>query len=720
MAAITLPAAFPNRAQPNASKTPAEPRALTALEMLALPLLRFVQPGRRAEFELNAELARRAAQQRASERELKKELLKEAKLYEQIIVTRWAALGAYHRPHTQWDGPEKIHKKLKVHRVQFEYIGVTPETMFYKILTRRRAGLMGLFGAQNALPADVRVLDLISEETLNELSYACHRRVRMINEDPRFGVWIAVDRLAGMDGLPNKVPFTGMLEHYPIEHIEKAPLILGVGKHRQVQVVYLADHPHVLIAGSSGGGKSNMVNNIISQLMWFTDPESIKFTLIDLKRMEFGMYIGSPHLSGPVIFTAEDAIKALNDLITEVLRRADILSGKAKELSVWNKRFPDERMPRLVVVIDEFAELMLASGRQTSKTIEDLVTRLVNLGRAVGVHAIICTQRPAVAVLPNSIKINMPLIISGRTQSAAQSSVIVDNADAANLPLDPKGRMIYLSGSQRQEIQTPFIDDDDVRTAVRIANGRAAKVIRLSGYDPVIVPEGLTEWINANEDGWLSGKTAFKLQDFAINAKMFKGYGDDLTSAGQTEKFGKVWRLKQPKVRPAPVVTHVQHTPAVIEPPTLEAAVETVPPAIVEDGFMNNLTPNQFKVLGVIVASDAVSLTEILKSTGLSTGSTSTALGSLSRKKLIQKSGSKYAPTSAGKENLSKIIAFNIQKASSDVLLEKESTEGGTSGTLDKPHVTDKENNTELIDDNAEKLPYPETTEFEEMELVLE
>jgi predicted transcriptional regulator len=456
-------------------------------------------------------------------------------------------------------------------------------------------------------------------------------------------VWVVVDRLAGMDGLPNRVPFTAMLEHYPIVDIEKAPLILGVGKHRQIQTVYLADHPHVLIAGSSGGGKSNMVNNIISQLMWFIEPDAIKFTLIDLKRMEFGLYTGSPHLSGPVIFTAEDAIKALDELIVEVLRRADLLSGKAKELSVWNKRFPDQRMPRLVVVIDEFAELMLASGSKTAKIIEDSVTRLVNLGRAVGVHAIICTQRPAVSVLPNSIKINMPLIISGRVQSGAQSKVIVDNDDAASLPLDPKGRMLYLSGSARQEIQTPFIDDDEVKTAVRIANGRAAKVIRLSGYDPVIVPEKLTEWINANAFGWLNGATAAKLRDFAITAAMFKTYGDELTAAGQTKKFSKVWRIKQPKWVEPPAVA-VQAAPVEIEPPTLEAAAnEVAPPVIV-------LTANQIKVLEVLIREPSgMTFTPIVNATSIAKSSLNLVFKQLIKKGFVIKDGDKFVVTDAGR-----------------------------------------------------------------------
>jgi len=673
MVAINIPAAFPNQPKSKAVKAPAEPRALSVLEMLALPLLRITQSGRRAELELSAELTRRAATQRANESELKKELLKEAKLYEKIVITRWAALGAYHRPRTVYDGPETRHKEKKVQRVQFEYVGVTPESIFFKILTRRRAGLMGLFGAQNALPADVRVFDLISEETLNELSYACHRRVRAINEDPRYGVWVVVDRLAGMDGLPNKVPFTGMLEHYPVEDVEKAPIILGVGKHRQIQTVYLSDHPHVLIAGSSGGGKSNMVNNIISQLMWFIEPSAIKFTLIDLKRMEFGMYTGSPHLTGPVIFTAEDAITALTDLITEVLRRADLLSGKAKELSVWNRKFPDQRMPRLVVVIDEFAELMLASGRQTSKTIEDLVTRLVNLGRAVGVHAIICTQRPAVAVLPNSIKINMPLIISGRTQSASQSAVIVDNADAANLPLDPKGRMIYLSGSNRQEIQTPFIEDDDVKMAVRIATGRAAKVIRLSGYDPVIVPETLTEWINTNAEGWLNGKTAHRLHDFAITDSMFKVYGDELTAAGKTEKILKLWRIRQPKVRPV--------LPPVIEPSTiLEAAVIETAPPVIEDEPEINLTPNQLAVLGAlgIDANQAgLTFTQIMGVVELQKTSVQKVTKSLTTKGLITKIDDKhFVLTDKGKKLYTDLFPDRVQNQATNTLSETSGIQG--------------------------------------------
>jgi hypothetical protein len=153
----------------------------------------------------------------------------------------------------------------------------------------------------------------------------------------------------------------------------------------------------------------------------------------------------------------------------------------------------------------------------------------------------------------------MPLIISGRTQSTAQSAVIVDNGDAANLPIDPRGRMIYLSGSQRHEIQTPLIDDEDVHDSVRIATGRALGVINLAGYDPIIDSGKLTGWINANCDGWLTGKTAYKLRDYAITAKMFKTYGDELTNKGLTQQIGKSWRIKQvaqPASTPPPTVAN--------------------------------------------------------------------------------------------------------------------------------------------------------------------
>ena len=190
-------------------------------------------------------------------------------------------------------------------------------------------------------------------------------------------------------------------------------------------------------------------------------------------------------------------------------------------------------------MIDEFAELVLASGVKIAKVILDLVTRITNLGRAVGVHTIVCTQRPATSVLPNSIKVNMPLIIAGRVQSPHQSQVILDNGDASRLPSQPKGRMIYVSGSDRHEIQTPLISDDDVLESVAIAKGKGAGLIKLAGNDVVLEKEALYAYITLKaQSGDLSG-LAEELRELGISMKAFRAFVAELKGLGKWIEVAK-------------------------------------------------------------------------------------------------------------------------------------------------------------------------------------
>ena len=339
MAAITLSAPPIAIQQPQSDdKIKAVP--LRFWQVVLLPLLIMLMSGRRAQFDLSLKLYHEAKEEAGKLRAIKSEVTKEARLYEQIIVTRWSALGNMHRPGSIYDGPERRQREKKPQYVKFESIFAGSETIFYKILTRKRAGPLGLFGQKNALPYNVRVVDLISEQTLNELSYACHRRVRTVSEKPQLGVWVLVDRLEGMDGLPNFIRFREILPAYPVEDIDDAPLLLGVGQHLRYREASLAMYPHVLVGGSTGSGKSNMINNLICQLARFAEPEKLRIVLIDLKRMEFSFYRELPHLRGEIVYTPERACEILKELMQEALTRAEMLSGKAKDLRAWNARFP--------------------------------------------------------------------------------------------------------------------------------------------------------------------------------------------------------------------------------------------------------------------------------------------------------------------------------------------------------------------------------------------
>lgn len=497
-----------------------------------------------------------------AQRQLANELAEEAKVYGALIQEAYTRLGEAHMPRNDYEAVAKGQKKRKVQKVQFERVYTSPEAIFFKLLTRKKT----LLGYKNALPYRVRVFDLIREETIFELQGALERVVSSRFEDPRKGAWLVVHRLEGLGGLPTMVRFNDVLEHFP-DDMTRATIVLGIGEHRKVHAVDLASHPHALIAGSTGSGKSNVVNHLLSSLMMFTDPAELKFTLIDLKRLEFVHYKQSAHLFKPIVTSADDALDTLQELVEEIEHRSGLLeSDGVKELAEYNELHPENRLPRLVVVIDEFAELMLASGSKVGKETDRLVSRITNIGRAAGVHLWVCTQRPATQVVSNAIKINMPLVLAGRTQNSAQSGVILGNGDAALLPLVP-GRMIYQSGSIQYEIQTPYINTDNIRQAVRISKGRGQGLITMDGTEPTIVPEKLAELV-ATEDLPL-GQTAVdeRLTEFAITRPMYKRFCQEVIKTGAigpyvTHRKGNTYYLEnRPAEQNKPVLELVPLTP---------------------------------------------------------------------------------------------------------------------------------------------------------------
>ena len=208
------------------------------------------------------------------------------------------------------------------------------------------------------------------------------------------------------------------------------------------------------------------------------------------------------------------------------------------------RKVSKKAVPRIICIIDEYAELVLISDKKLASEITDLVTRATNIGRAVGINIVICTQRPAASLVPNSIKGNMPLVIGGRTQNADQSRVIVGDGALADISIDPPGRMLIVSGVDRGEVRAPYVEDADVIEAVRIAKGRAARVVELAGHEPVVIPDGLTRWILENAGGWLTGKTGTAVREMAISHTLFSTYCQNMAENGHAIKVGKSWRLK--------------------------------------------------------------------------------------------------------------------------------------------------------------------------------
>jgi len=191
--------------------------------------------------------------------------------------------------------------------------------------------------------------------------------------------------------------------------------------------------PHLLIAGTTGSGKSVGINAMILSLLYRNDPDQLKLVLIDPKMLEFSIYNDIPHLLTPVITEAKKAISALSNLVSEMERRYKLMAeNKVKNIDNFNdkmKREYGEMMPYIVIVIDELADLMMTGG----KDVEYSIARLAQMARAAGIHLVVATQRPSVDVVTGLIKANLPSRLSYRVGQRIDSKVILDGMGAESL-----------------------------------------------------------------------------------------------------------------------------------------------------------------------------------------------------------------------------------------------------------------------------------------------
>lgn len=219
-------------------------------------------------------------------------------------------------------------------------------------------------------------------------------------------------------------------------------LVLGIGIDGKPMTKPLEDMPHLLVAGATGSGKSVGVNTFILSLIYQNSPSELKFLMIDPKQVELGMYDGIPYLLAPVETSADKALKILKWAVNEMERRYTLLKEyKVKKLDEYNKKMPADAMPRIVVVIDELADLMM--NRNTKKDTENCITRIAQKARAVGIHLIVATQRPSVDVVTGLIKANIPTRIAFSVVSQIDSRTILDVKGAEELL--GRGDMLFMS-----------------------------------------------------------------------------------------------------------------------------------------------------------------------------------------------------------------------------------------------------------------------------------
>jgi DNA segregation ATPase FtsK/SpoIIIE, S-DNA-T family len=237
----------------------------------------------------------------------------------------------------------------------------------------------------------------------------------------------------------------------------------------------LSEMPHLLIAGATGSGKSVCMNTFLTSLLFQNAPHELKFILIDPKRVELSLYDGIPHLLTPVITESEKALKALRWVVAEMGRRlARFSEVGARNLKEFNNKHDDEKhLPRIVVVIDELADLMM---RQYRRDTEMMITRIAQIARATGIHLIVATQRPSVDVITGIIKANIPSRVAFRTVSSIDSRTILDGIGSEDLL--GKGDLLYTMAHTPMpvRVQGIYVSSSEVEKVInkiKIAGGGA-------------------------------------------------------------------------------------------------------------------------------------------------------------------------------------------------------------------------------------------------------
>lgn len=271
------------------------------------------------------------------------------------------------------------------------------------------------------------------------------------------------------------------------ERSDAGGITVHLGRSREGQLNSdISAWPHAVVGGTSGGGKSACVQSIVLQVAQTHSPDEVQLVLVDLKgAVDMAVFDGLPHLRWPVIGRHGVAAAALAELVIEQERRQDQLRGVTDKLSEWNRRFPDQALPSVIVVIDEFADLLPKdAATKEEKTEREAawasVSTLTRMGRASGIHVIIATQRPDADVLPGQIRSNCPVKIAFYCADEFHSGILLGpgNAGAARLPcrLDGQplpGRAIFKWGRE-VPFQAAHMPADDIARAVQELRGRYA------------------------------------------------------------------------------------------------------------------------------------------------------------------------------------------------------------------------------------------------------
>ncbi len=246
------------------------------------------------------------------------------------------------------------------------------------------------------------------------------------------------------------------------EFATSTQLVFPLGRDVSGEAIFvdIEKMPHLLVAGSTGSGKSIAIHSILTSLLYKNGPENLRLILIDPKRVELSVYEGIPHLVSPVITEAKKSVGVFRWAIAEMERRYEtLLKGGARDIKSYNKNHKDDLLPYIVIVVDEMADLMASYGRD----VESSIVRLAQMARATGIHLILSTQRPSVEVITGLIKANITGRIALQVASQIDSRTIIDMSGAEKLL--GGGDLLFVSGelSKPKRVQCAYISEEEVK-----------------------------------------------------------------------------------------------------------------------------------------------------------------------------------------------------------------------------------------------------------------
>lgn len=437
-------------------------------------------------------IERRIKAERQARRQIERLLREESQLYRQRITNALTRLNlCYHYPKSKND-----FMMAGVQKVKFDTVVMQPEALYLRIDTAH-------------LPRGVNIMQLVAQDVLTDITLSCGQRVTAEYTE-RIGCWYVIERATGARGIPNHVSFAEMMGR--VQDVSD-PLMVPFGMQSNNREVFrsLSEMVHMLVAGTTGAGKSNFVNAMLCTLITRNSPDNLKLILVDLKGgMELNPYAGIPHILhlpgfDEIVNHRDQVPGVLQWLFDEGERRIKIIeAGHHRSISSYNKN-RRVKLPRIVLLIDEWADVVMDT--KLKNRAETILTNVCQRFRAVGVHVVLCTQRPEVKVVSGNIKGVLPAKVAFNCTNNASSMVILDNASAKGLV--PVGRCV-LQFNGDYEIQTPYMPDDlVVEMVAAVRAGKLVAVGEMRKHD--VTPEEIMRWALAqpNHAGELSQRLLF-------------------------------------------------------------------------------------------------------------------------------------------------------------------------------------------------------------------